>query len=75
MSDYYLIRENADKTITVSKWDYGKQPARVYTLRPDKYIKWSCDCPAGYHHRMCKHAQMVEQWIKDGKPDGGSHHS
>lgn len=64
----YMIRDNNDKTITISKWEDGKQPIRVYTLKPDPIGRYSCNCMSGYHRRYCKHADMAVNWVKAGRP-------
>lgn len=65
---YYMIRDNKDRTITVSKWNDGAVPIKVYTLKPDPIGRYSCDCMSGYHRRYCKHADMVTDWVKSGRP-------
>lgn len=66
MSEYSCKRVNR-WTIEVSKWDGGKAPVAIYTLRgdPGKYV---CDCPAGQRGVRCKHVRLTTEWVTRGEP-------
>ena len=33
------------------------------TLHDGMFITLECTCPAGQHHRPCKHAKAVHEWL------------
>jgi len=76
----YLIRELRWDTFEVSKWDLDKEPVAIYIIHRSKK-KWSCDSPGCRCSNYCKHAKLIEAWLKCNnknmpermlRPDGNS---
>jgi hypothetical protein len=38
-------------------------------LRGSYVLNGNCSCPAGYHSRYCRHKEMKEIFIRQGKVD------
>ena len=63
--DYVIIDAKAPNSYIVTSWITGKSPKNIYIVTNIKG-KWSCDCAV---HGVCKHINMVKNWLKDGKPN------
>lgn len=62
----YLVRDDGHGVYTVSKWEGGKEPTQVYTVKLMRG-KWQCNCPAGHNRGTCPHPGIVQKWVRGGK--------
>ena len=65
----YLVREDGPYDFTITKWEGSERPTGEYHVTKHGN-KFTCDCPGALNHRHCKHKEILEKWIKDGKKVG-----
>lgn len=58
----YLVRQ-VGSFFEVTKWGFRTEPEALYTVRCRR-DRWDCDSPGCRHKPKCKHAQLVDRWIK-----------
>ena len=63
--DYIIKDGKAKNSYIVTSWTTGKAPKNIYTVNKQGN-KWKCNCPTRTPY--CKHIDMVNEWIKVGKP-------
>jgi hypothetical protein len=63
--DYVIKDGKSLNSYVVTSWTTGKGPKNIYNVI-DTHGKWSCNCPA---KGICKHIQMVKEYLRNGKPD------
>ena len=66
----YLLRDDMNGKITISKWEGGVVPTQVYRVQLNEGRKNECNCPSGSYRGYCKHLDMARGWVKLGKPEG-----
>jgi hypothetical protein len=53
---------------TVAKFNHRRYPEAIYEVKQGRF-GWECQCAAFTQHGVqCKHIQMIQDWVKAGKP-------
>ena len=66
MAEYYF-REVKPDLFHVSKFLESKEPVAVYILKRRTTNSYYCDCMRGERGERCRHMDLVEQWLEEGK--------
>lgn len=62
----YLVRPIGYGEFEVTKWGMSNEPLSIYKVKRGNSRVWMCDSPGCRHSDKCKHARLVESWIRSG---------
>lgn len=63
----YVFKEKEKDVFQVSKFLESKQPVAVYIVKRRTTNSYYCDCMRGERGERCRHADLVEQWLQQGR--------
>lgn len=65
----YIIRELGQGRFEVTKWEeWSRRPMARYEVVLNRDEWNECSCIGSWRWGQCKHAPMVRQWLREGRP-------